>query len=68
MKNYTYWHGAKNVNDTGCACADTDSCKSMIGSKISCNCDDDHTGMTDDNLLTAKNQLPVKGKFPRYTI
>ena len=25
-QNYTYWHGEKGINETGCACASDDSC------------------------------------------
>ena len=101
LKNYTYWHGDKGVNDTGCACAEDNSCKrfkifllkndyyryfiltyykaaffsclyllsslikmilSLNGGSIKCNCDDEKTGLTDDNLLQSKNKLPVSGK------
>ena len=62
MKNYTYWHGDKGVNETGCACAEDKSCKSLDGTSVECNCDDEKTGLTDNNLLTSKSQLPVKGK------
>ena len=80
-KNYTYWHGNKDVNDTGCACAEDNSCitysryfdasyyntcnrflLSLDSSEIKCNCDDEKTGITDNNLLKSKDQLPVTGK------
>ena len=65
MKNYTYWHGDKGVNETGCACAEDKSCASLDGAPIECNCDDEKTGITDNNLLTSKSQLPVKGKVSK---
>lgn len=36
---------------------------SLVGAEIECNCDDDKTGITDNNLLKSKDQLPVKGKI-----
>ena len=35
---------------------------SLDDASIECNCDDEKTGITDNNLLTSKNQLPVSGK------
>ena len=34
---------------------------SVYGLDIKCNCDDQKTGLTDDNILTAMDQLPVTG-------
>lgn len=33
-----------------------------FGSNIQCNCDDQLTKLTDDNILMSKDQLPVTGK------
>ena len=33
-----------------------------FGSNVACNCDDERTGLTDDNVLMSKDQLPVTGK------
>ena len=35
---------------------------SIDDASIECNCDDEKTGITDNNLLTSKNQLPVTGR------
>ena len=34
---------------------------SVSGYKIDCNCDDEKTGLTDDNVLRSMDQLPVTG-------
>ena len=34
---------------------------SVSGYDILCNCDDQKTGLTDDNVLRSVDQLPVKG-------
>ena len=34
---------------------------SVSGYDILCNCDDQKTGLTDDNVLRSMDQLPVKG-------
>ena len=68
MKNYTYWHGDKGLNDTGCACAEDESCTSIDDASIVCNCDDEKTGITDNNLLKSKTQLPVQGKVKEISV
>ena len=39
----------------------SDTILSLDGTPIKCNCDDEKTGITDDNVLRARDQLPVKG-------
>ena len=34
---------------------------SVSGYQIDCNCDDQKTGLTDDNVLRSMDQLPVTG-------
>ena len=34
---------------------------SVSGYQIDCNCDDEKTGLTDDNVLRSMDQLPVTG-------
>ena len=34
---------------------------SLGGTPIECNCDDEKTGLTDDNVLRSMDQLPVTG-------
>ena len=37
---------------------------SVSGYQIECNCDDQKTGLTDDNVLRSMDQLPVTGNVP----
>ena len=37
--------------------------KSLDETPIQCNCDDEKTGIIDENVLQSKDQLPVQGKF-----
>ena len=37
-----------------------------FGSNVACNCDDERTGLTDDNILMSKDQLPVTGKVLKF--
>ena len=34
---------------------------SVYGLEIDCNCDDQKTGLIDDNVLTSMDQLPITG-------
>jgi len=39
-----------------------------LRSNIACNCDDERTGLIDDNILMSKDQLPVTVKVLKYLL
>ena len=41
---------------------------SVSGYQIDCNCDDEKTGLTDDNVLRSMDQLPVTGNVSMVEI
>ena len=41
---------------------------SLGGTPIECNCDDEKTGIIDDNILRSKEQLPVQGTFHQFIL
>lgn len=60
-REIAYWNGDKTINETGCACYETNECENMEDFNIDreCNCDDMRANLTDFGVLTSMEQLPV---------
>ena len=60
-REIAYWNGDNDVNATGCACFEDNSCEKQqdFDADRECNCDDNRAGLIDYGVLTSKSQLPV---------